>query len=67
MARKRRDAWRDRPTVTITEAAEILGIGVSTAYRAARAGTMPRVRIGGRWVVPSAALERILELDEAAS
>jgi excisionase family DNA binding protein len=49
--------------VTVPEAARIIGIGVSTAYRAAVDGSLPRVRVGGRWVVPTAALERLLELD----
>jgi excisionase family DNA binding protein len=57
------DEWWERPTVTIPEAAELLGIGVSTAYRAARDGEIPVVRVAGRWLVPTAPLGRLLGLE----
>jgi len=55
-------------TVTIPEAALILGIGRNQAYEAARAGTLPTIAFGERkgdgrptrYVVPIAALERLL-------
>jgi excisionase family DNA binding protein len=46
-------------TVSVPEAARILGIGRNTAYVAARRGDLPTVRIGGRVVVP---VYRLLEL-----
>ena len=48
-------------TVTVTEAAEILGIGRNTAYEAVRRGEIPTIRIGKRILVPVAALERLLD------
>jgi len=55
-------------TVTIAEAAQILGIGRNQAYEAAHAGTLPTIAFGERkgdgrptrYVVPIAALERLL-------
>ncbi|HXF37411.1 MAG TPA: helix-turn-helix domain-containing protein [Actinomycetota bacterium] len=45
----------------VAEAAQLLGVAVSTAYAACRRGELPARRIGRRWVVPGAALRRWLE------
>lgn len=45
-------------TYSVEEAAEIVGIGRSTAYSP---GVLPTVRIGGRLLVPKAALEKLLQ------
>jgi excisionase family DNA binding protein len=58
--------WRSRATVTIPEAAVILGVSKSSIYRAAAAGAFPVVRVQSRYVVPTAALARLLELDDDA-
>ena len=50
----------NRATYTIEEAAELLGIGRSSAYRAARDGQIPAIRLGRRLLVPKVALERLL-------
>ena len=42
----------ERATYTIEEAAEILGIGRSSAYQAVRAGDIPTIRVGRRLLVP---------------
>jgi excisionase family DNA binding protein len=47
-------------TLSITEAARILGIGRNLAYEAAARGEIPTVKIGRRIVVPAAALDRLL-------
>ena len=55
-------------TVTIAEAAQILGIGRNQAYEAAHAGKLPTIAFGERkgdgrptrYLVPVAALERLL-------
>lgn len=49
-----------KQTLTVTEAAEVLGIGRSAAYEAARSGEIPAIRIGKRILVPVVALERLL-------
>lgn len=51
-------------TVSVPEAARILGIGRNTAYVAARRGDLPTVRIGGRIVVPT---HRLVEMLDGAS
>jgi len=50
-----------RQTLTIIEAAKILGIGRNQAYEAARRGEIPTIKIGKRILVPVAALERKLQ------
>jgi excisionase family DNA binding protein len=50
----------ERQTLTVEEAAQILGISRSSAYEAVRRGELPVVRIGRRYVVPRVALERLL-------
>ncbi len=43
---------RGRATITVEEAAELLGIGRSAAYEAARRGQLPTRRLGRRIFVP---------------
>jgi excisionase family DNA binding protein len=50
-----------RLVVTVTEAAELLGISRGLAYELARAGQLPSLRLGRRLVVPRAALLEWLE------
>lgn len=49
-----------RRTLTVSEAAELLGIGKNAAYEAAKRGDIPSLRIGRRVVVPREALEELL-------
>ena len=56
-----------RPTLDIDEYAALLGVSRSTAYLAARRGEIPIVRVGRRLRVPTAAVRRLLQLDEPAS
>lgn len=49
-----------RATITVEEAAEILGISKASAYRAAGAGEIPAIRIGRRLVIPRASFEKFL-------
>ena len=50
-----------RRTISITEAAKVLGVGRNQAYEAARRGEIPTIKIGKRWLVPLAGLERMLQ------
>jgi len=50
----------ERATYTIHEAAEILGIAKSSAYRAARTGELPTIKIGRRILVARQALADII-------
>jgi excisionase family DNA binding protein len=47
-------------TITVTEAADILGISRRSAYRAAAAGQIPVIKIGRRLLVPTARLLTLL-------
>ena len=49
-----------RRAISINEAAETLGIGISKAYQAAKSGDIPTIRLGKRILVPVAALEKML-------
>ena len=50
-----------RRTISITEAAKVLGVGRNQAYEAARRGEIPTIKIGKRFLVPLAVLERMLQ------
>ena len=50
-------------TCSIERAAQILNIGRSTAYAAARDGSLPTLRISHRLLVPTAKLLAMLGLD----
>lgn len=61
-------AAEQRATVTVAEAASIIGIGRGLAYEMARTGRLPVVRLGRRIVVPKARLDALLEgRDQPAS
>lgn len=42
------------PTMTVTKAAELLGISRDSAYAAVKAGEIPSLRLGRRILVPTA-------------
>ena len=48
-------------TVTVPEAARMLGISRGLAYEMAREGTIPTLRFGRRMVIPLVAIERMLQ------
>lgn len=55
------NASSERATVTVDEAARILGVGRAAAYEGIRTGRIPSIRVSERRiVVPRAALERML-------
>ena len=54
-----------RATITVEEAARILGISRGSAYEAVRRGDIPTIRIGKRLIVPVAALGRMLAVGQA--
>ena len=56
----------ERPTVSIEEAGIVLGISRWGAYQAAKTGELRTVRFGRRVRVPTAALRRMLALDDSA-
>jgi excisionase family DNA binding protein len=57
----------DKPlTLTVEQAAEVLGVGRSTAYELARTGDLRCIRLGRRIVVPVARLAESLGVDLSA-
>ncbi len=57
----------EHPTCSVEEAGVWLGLGRSAAYEAAGRGEIPTIRFGRSLRVPTAALRRLLALDETAS
>jgi excisionase family DNA binding protein len=57
----------DSTSCTVDQAAEVLGISRSAAYAAAKSGELPTIRIGRRFVVPTAELRRMLRIDVSES
>lgn len=59
----------ERLTLTVPEAARMLGLSRNAAYAAARKGELPCIKIGERYMVPRSALEKLLgekvELDQS--
>jgi excisionase family DNA binding protein len=54
-----------KETTSIEATAKRLGIGRNQAYEAAARGEIPVIRIGRRWLVPTAALDRMLSGEPA--
>ena len=52
----------ERLTLTVEEAAILLGIGRQLAYEMVRIGEIPSLKFGRRLLVPRAALEQLLKL-----
>lgn len=42
----------DRAVYTVKEISKLLGLTLNPTYALVRAGTIPAVKLGGRWVVP---------------
>ncbi len=52
---------QNKLTITVPEAARMLGISRGLAYEMAREGTIPTLRFGRRMVIPLVAIERLLQ------
>lgn len=57
------DDVQGRPTLTVPEAASLLGVGRGVGYAGVKSGEIPSVRIGGRVLVPTAPLLKLLGID----
>lgn len=59
--------WRDRATLTVEQAASVLGIGRSAGYLGASRGEIPTIRVGRRLLVPVGQLRALLGENEGAA
>jgi excisionase family DNA binding protein len=59
-------ALAEELTITVEDAAALLGMSRGGAYNAVREGEIPSIRIGRCIRVPSASLRKMLGLDETA-
>jgi excisionase family DNA binding protein len=58
----------EQPTMRLwPEVGELLGLGRASTYECARRGEIPVLRLGRRVVVPTAALRRLLQIEEATA
>jgi excisionase family DNA binding protein len=56
---------RQRPTITVEDAADLLHISRASAYQGVNKGEIPSIRVGRRILVPTAALLEMLGLKAA--
>ncbi|MEU6585524.1 helix-turn-helix domain-containing protein [Nocardia sp. NPDC046763] len=52
------------PTISIPDAARLLGIGRSTVYAAVKSGELPAIRVGHRVRIPSRWIREALRVDD---
>ena len=57
-------ADRPKETLSVEEAGRVLGLSRGSAYKAAREGQIPTLRIGRRLLVPKRQLYALLEGEE---
>lgn len=51
---------QQQQTMTVQDVARILGVCRTTVYASIKRGQIPALRIGRRYLVPTAVLERLL-------
>ena len=56
-----------QPVMAIKEVQRIFPVSRSTLYEAIRQGDIPAIRVGNRWLIPTAAVRRLLLLDPGAA
>ncbi|MFE3059845.1 helix-turn-helix domain-containing protein [Nocardia sp. NPDC059239] len=52
------------PTISIPDAARLLGIGRSTVYAAVKSGELPAIRVGHRVRIPSRWIREALRVED---
>jgi excisionase family DNA binding protein len=53
--------WRSLSTISLPQAALVVGIGRNEAYAAAKRKEIPAIRVGGLWRVPVPQLARMID------
>ncbi|WFU28345.1 DNA-binding protein [Bradyrhizobium sp. CB1717] len=57
-----------KPTASVPRTGRVcFGLGTNAAYRAAKDGSIPSIKVGGRIVVPTAALRKMLGIEPEAA
>jgi excisionase family DNA binding protein len=54
----------ESPTMTVEDLAELLQCGRTATYDAVRRGEIPSFKVGRRFIIPTAAVRRLLALDD---
>ena len=54
----------ESPTMTVEDLAELLQCGRTATYDAVRRGEIPTIKVGRRFIIPTAAVRRLLALDD---
>ncbi len=54
---------RNRPTISVEEAGEVLGLARSSTYAAVRRNEIPTIRLGRRLVVSTSSLLKLLDAE----
>lgn len=57
----------ENPTVPVPVAGRALGLSRNASYEAAHRGEIPAMRFGGRLVVPTVWLRKVLQLEKEAA
>ena len=53
-----------QPVMAIKEVLAVFPVSRSTLYESIRQGDLPAIRLGNRWLVPTAAVRKLLLLDQ---
>jgi len=65
--REKGEGMEDKLTLSVEEAAKVLGIGRNLCYDRVKTGEIPVIKIGRRLLVPRRALEKLLEQGQAVT
>ena len=57
----------DRKAISVLECARLLGLGKNLCYEAIQRGEIPSIKVGGRILVPVAALDKMLGDEKKAA
>jgi excisionase family DNA binding protein len=64
---KKGERMEEKLTLSVEEAAKVLGIGRNLCYDKVKTGEIPVIKIGRRLLVPRRALEKLLEQGQAVT
>jgi len=55
---------QDKPTLTVQEVAKFLNVGRDKAYELVKAGVIPSISVGRRFLVPTASFWNFLNIQD---